>query len=199
MDKEEIEAKLHAEKHQMCHKRNWLRHTAMVPKGFIRYHVLNALSEKPMSGSELMEQIEQRSISGFWKPSPGSIYPLLSYLQESGYIKELPTENGMKRYQLTETGKSLLEEQKTIMKKFKETMGFQQSPFSNFLAKVPPEKAAKIHDTIRHAGNAMFQLSIALQENFSEKALEEATKAVEEAAEKLEEVTKKIKGEPKNE
>jgi DNA-binding PadR family transcriptional regulator len=105
----------------------------------------------------------------------------------------------MKRYQLTETGKSLLEEQKTIMKKFKETMGFQQSPFSNFLAKVPPEKAAKIHDTIRHAGNAMFQLSIALQENFSEKALEEATKAVEEAAEKLEEVTKKIKGEPKNE
>jgi DNA-binding PadR family transcriptional regulator len=199
MDKEAIEAKLHAEKHQMCHKRNWLRHTAMVPKGFIRYHVLNALSEKPMSGSELMEQIEQRSASGFWKPSPGSIYPLLSYLQESGYIKELPTENGMKRYQLTETGKSLLEEQKTIMKKFKETMGFQQSPFSNFLAKVPPEKAAKIHDTIRHAGNAMFQLSIALQENFSEKALEQATKAVEEAAEKLEEVTKKIKGEPKNE
>jgi DNA-binding PadR family transcriptional regulator len=199
MDKEAIEAKLHAEGHRMCHKRNWMRHTAMVPKGFIRYHVLNALSEKPMSGSELMEQIEQRSASGFWKPSPGSIYPLLSYLQESGYIKELPTENGMKRYQLTETGKSLLEEQKTIMKKFKETMGFQQSPFSNFLAKVPPEKAAKIHDTIRHAGNAMFQLSIALQENFSEKALEEATKAVEEAAEKLEEVTKKIKGEPKNE
>ena len=181
-----------------AHKRNWMRHTAMVPKGFIRFQVLGALNEKPMSGSELMVQIENHA-GGFWKPSPGSIYPLLAWLQDSGYIKELPTENGMKRYELTDTGKSLLDEQRSIMKKFKETMGFPQSPFSNFFMKVPPEKAAKIHDTIRHAGTAMFQLSIALQENFSEQALEEAIKAVEEAAEKLEEVTKKIKGEPKNE
>jgi DNA-binding PadR family transcriptional regulator len=181
-----------------AHKRNWMRHTAMVPKGFIRFQVLGALNEKPMSGSELMEQIENHA-GGFWKPSPGSIYPLLAWLQDSSYIKELPTENGMKRYELTDTGKSLLEEQRSIMKKFKETMGFPQSPFSNFFAKVPPEKAAKIHDTIRHAGTAMFKLSLALQENFSEQALDEAIKAVEEAAEKLEEVTKKIKGEPKNE
>ena len=181
-----------------AHKRNWMRHTAMVPKGFIRFQVLGALNEKPMSGSELMEQIENHA-GGFWKPSPGSIYPLLAWLQDSGYIKELPTENGMKRYELTDTGKSLLDEQRSIMKKFKETMGFPQSPFSNFFTKVPPEKAAKIHDAIKHAGTAMFQLSIALQENFSEQALEEAIKAVEEAAEKLEEVTKKIKSEPKNE
>ena len=181
-----------------AHKRNWMRHTAMVPKGFIRFQVLGALNEKPMSGYELMEQIENHA-GGFWKPSPGSIYPLLAWLQDSSYIKELPTENGMKRYELTDAGKSLLDEQRSTMKKFKETMGFPQSPFSNFFAKVPPGKAAKIHDTIRHAGTAMFQLSIALQENFSEQALEEAIKAVEEAAEKLEEVTKKIKGEPKNE
>ena len=181
-----------------AHKRNWMRHTAMVPKGFIRFQVLGALNEKPMSGSELMEQIKNHA-GGFWKPSPGSIYPLLAWLQDSSYIKELPTENGMKRYELTDAGKSLLDEQRSTMKKFKETMGFPQFPFSNFFAKVPPGKAAKIHDTIRHAGTAMFQLSIALQENFSEQALEEAIKAVEEAAEKLEEVTKKIKGEPKNE
>jgi DNA-binding PadR family transcriptional regulator len=86
------------------HKRNWMRHTAMVPKGFIRYHVLEALNEKPMSGSELMDQIEKHT-GGTWKPSPGSIYPLLSYLQDNGYIKELPTDNGLKRYELTLTGK----------------------------------------------------------------------------------------------
>ena len=175
-----------------------MRHTAMVPKGFIRFQVLGALNEKPMSGSELMAQIEKHA-GGFWKPSPGSIYPLLAWLQDSGYIKELPTENGMKRYELTDTGKSLLDEQRSVMKKFKETMGFPQPPFSNFFTKVQPEKAAKIRDTIRHAGIAMFQMSSALQENFSEQALDEAIKAVEEAAEKLEEVTKKIKGESKNE
>jgi DNA-binding PadR family transcriptional regulator len=180
------------------HRRNWMRHTATVPKGFIRFQVLGALNEKPMSGSELMEQIEKYA-GGFWKPSPGSIYPLLAWLQDSGYIKELPTENGMKRHELTDTGKSLLDEQRSVMKKFKETMGFPQPPFSNFFTKVQPEKAAKIRDTIRHAGIAMFLMSSALQENFSEQALDEAIKAVEEAAEKLEEVTKKIKGESKNE
>ena len=80
--------------------RRWLRHTAMVPKGFIRYHVLECLSQKPMSGSELMEDIE-RHTGGCWKPSPGSIYPLLSWLQDNGHIKELPVENGLKRYELT--------------------------------------------------------------------------------------------------
>jgi len=37
----------------MFAQKKWLRHTAMVPKGFIRYHVLEALSQKPMSGNIL--------------------------------------------------------------------------------------------------------------------------------------------------
>jgi len=175
-----------------------MRHTATVPKGFIRYHVLRALNEKPMSGSELTEQIEKNS-SGLWKPSPGSIYPLLAWLQSSNYIKELPTENGMKRYELTETGKSLLEEQKGVLKKFRENMGFPQPPFSTFFMKLPPEKAGRIRETMTRAGKAIFQLGNALQENYSEQALEEAIKAVNEAAEKLEKVTKDLRVEPKNE
>jgi DNA-binding PadR family transcriptional regulator len=175
-------------------KRNWTRHTAMVPKGFIRVHVLGALNEKPMSGSELMESIEKRT-GGNWKPSPGSIYPLLAWLQDRGYIKELPTENGMKRYELTETGKALLEEQKGIMKKFRETMGFQQFPFAPFLMKLPPEKALVVRDTMKRAGIAIFQISTALQENFSDPAFDEAIKAINEAAAKLEEINKKLIGE----
>jgi len=64
---------------------------AMVPKGFIRLHVLEALEESPKSGSEIIDQIEKHT-NGFWKPSPGSIYPLLAWLQEKAYIDELPTE-----------------------------------------------------------------------------------------------------------
>ena len=33
--------------------RRWLQHTAAVPKGFLRYRVLQLLREQPMSGSEL--------------------------------------------------------------------------------------------------------------------------------------------------
>jgi DNA-binding PadR family transcriptional regulator len=180
-----------------AHKK-WLRHTAMVPKGFIRYHVLEALSQKPMSGSELMENIE-RHTGGFWKPSPGSIYPLLAWLQDNGYIKELPVENGLKRYELTENGKSLLDEQKKIRKHVREEVGFLPAPFfDSFLMKIPPEKTAEIRKSVRRLAIAFFQLGSTLQKNFSEESLNEALGVVDEASRKFEEINKKVKGE-KNE
>ena len=170
----------------------------MVPKGFIRYHVLEALSQKPMSGSELMEDIEKHT-GGFWKPSPGSIYPLLSWLQDNGYIEELPAENGLKRYKLTESGKSLLAEQKKIRKKFREEVGFLPAPFfDSFLMRIPPEKTAEIRSAVRRLAIAFFQLGSNLQEKFSEQALNEALRAVNETTRKFEEINKKAKGE-KNE
>jgi DNA-binding PadR family transcriptional regulator len=167
----------------------------MVPKGFIRYHVLEALSQKPMSGSELMDDIE-RHTGGFWKPSPGSIYPLLSWLQDNGYIKELPVENGLKRYELTESGKSLLEEQKKIRKQFREEVGFLPAPFfEGFIMKIPSEKTAEIRKSISRLAIAFFQLGSTLQEDFSEKALNETLSVVDEASRKFEEINRKFKGE----
>jgi DNA-binding PadR family transcriptional regulator len=167
----------------------------MVPKGFIRFHVLEALKEKPMSGSELMEELEKHT-GGFWKPSPGSIYPLLNWLQEKGCIKELPTENGFKRYELTETGKSLLDEQKTIMSKVREEMGFPQMPlFGSFLSKIPKEKTGEIRDTMRRLAIAFFKLGAAMQENFSMQAIDDALRAVNEASAKLEEINNGLNGE----
>jgi DNA-binding PadR family transcriptional regulator len=174
--------------------RKWMQHTAMVPKGFIRYHVLEALNEKPMSGSELMENIEKHT-GGFWKPSPGSIYPLLSWLQDNGYIKELPTENGLKRYELTPSGKALLEEQEKIRKKFREEVGFLPAPFfDSFLMKIPPEKTVEIRDAMRRLAIAFFHVGSTLQKNFSEQALNEALNAVNETSKKLEDINKKLKG-----
>lgn len=171
-----------------------MRHTAMVPKGFLRCQVLEALSEKPMSGSELMEEIEKHA-GGFWKPSPGSIYPLLAWLQDNGCVKELPTENGLKRYELTPSGKTLLEEQKKIRKKFREEVGFLPAPFfDSFLTKIPPEKSAEIRDSIRRLAISFFHLGTTLQENFSEQALNEALSAVNETSKKLEEINKTLKG-----
>jgi DNA-binding PadR family transcriptional regulator len=174
----------------------WLRHTAMVPKGFIRYRVLEALNEKPMSGSEIMTDIEKQT-GGFWKPSPGSIYPLLAWLQDNGHVKELPMENGLKRYELTESGKKLLAEQKKIRRQFREEVGFLPAPFfDNILMKrIPPEKTGAIHNSMRRLAIAFFQLGSTLQENFSEKALDESLKVVNEATRKFEEINKKLKGE----
>jgi DNA-binding PadR family transcriptional regulator len=163
----------------------------MVPKGFIRHHVLEALTQKPMSGSELIEELEARS-GGCWKPSPGSIYPLLSWLQDNGHIKELPVENGLKRYELTENGKALLEEQRKILKKFKEA-GFFPTSFNSVLMKIPQEKHGEINEAVKRLTVTFFNLGNALQANFSEEALNEALSAVDEASKKFEEITNKLK------
>jgi len=180
------------------HVKHWMRHTAMVPKGFIRYRVLEALNEKPMSGSEIMADIEEQT-GGFWKPSPGSIYPLLAWLQDNGYVKELPVKNGLKRYELSEKGKALLVEQKRIRNHLRESVGFLPAPFfDHFLMKISPEKKAEINDSVRNLAIAFFDLGKKLQVKFSEQAIDEANQVLNEATQKLCEINDKFLSE-KNE
>ena len=192
--KKRLKDEMREEKHMMFHRRNWLRHNAMVPKGFLRYHVLEALNEKAMSGSELMDEIQKRA-GGTWKPSPGSIYPLLAYLQDNAYVKELPTENGFKRYELTQSGKELLAEQTKIREKFTQDGGFMTHPFfDRFFSNIPPEKSNQIRVSMRRLVVSSIKLGKALRENYSEKEADEATKVLDEASAKLEEIGNKIKG-----
>jgi len=194
-DLNEFKHQLHAQKHLMFHRRNWLRHNAMVPKGFLRYRVLEALSEKDMSGSELMEEIQKRT-GGHWKPSPGSIYPLLAWLQDNGYITELPHENGLKRYQLTASGKEFLEEQTKAREKFREDAGFMTFPFFDRThSNIPPEKAMQVRATMKRLFTAAIKVGKTLRDNYSEKDLDEALTVLNEAADKLEAINSKLKGE----
>ena len=198
MDKEEkrqLKEEIREEKHLMFHRHNWLRHNAMVPKGFLRYHVLEALDKQPMSGSELMDQIYKRT-GGTWKPSPGSIYPLLAWLQDNGYVKEAPTENGLKRYELTQSGKDLLEDQTKIREKFTESAGFMASPFFNrMFSNIPDKKTVEIRASMKRLVISTMRLAKNLRENYSETDLDEALKALDEASAKLQAINDKIAGE----
>jgi len=172
-----------------------MRHTAIVPKGFIRYQVLELLSEKPLSGSEIINEIEKRTYHR-WKPSPGSIYPLLSWMQDNNYVKELPAEeNGMKRYTLTDNGKALLEEQREIKMKLRKEAKFMLPPFLGGLwFRIPPEKAVEVGEAMRRLVAEFFELGSALEKKFSEQAIEDVQKILNETAEKLEELNRKLKG-----
>jgi DNA-binding PadR family transcriptional regulator len=186
-----------------------MRHTAMVPKGFIRYRVLEALGEKPMSGSEIIDEIESRT-NGRWKPSPGSIYPLLAWLQDNGHVKELRVkQSGMKRYELTQSGRALLAEQKKIMaeqrKKIKQyaksQAGFRRERFFGppfigaFLSGLSEEKLSEARKTMHKLVAAFFQLGRNLDEHPSDEVFDEALKLLNNTAEKLEEINGKLKGE----
>ncbi len=60
-----------------------------------------------MSGIDIINRLEERS-SGAWRPSPGSIYPLLAQMEEDGYIETVRVEGRSKTYRLSDKGKDLL-------------------------------------------------------------------------------------------
>jgi ubiquinone/menaquinone biosynthesis C-methylase UbiE len=70
-----------------------------------------------MSESEIINEIH-KGTGGAWKPSPEVICPLLTELIDNAYVEELPVENGLKCYELTQSGKDLLVEQAKIKEKF---------------------------------------------------------------------------------
>jgi len=53
----------------------------------LRWWILSALNEGPKNGAEVAEWIELRS-EGAWRPSPGSLYPMLAQLCQEGLIKK---------------------------------------------------------------------------------------------------------------
>ena len=54
-------------------------------RGMLPYYVLTLLRESPRYGTELMRLVEAAT-DGVWKPSPGSLYPLLKRLEDQGLV-----------------------------------------------------------------------------------------------------------------
>jgi DNA-binding PadR family transcriptional regulator len=75
--------------------------------GDLQLLILELLAEKPRHGYEIIKALEERS-KGFYVPSPGMVYPALTYLEEIGHAT-VATEGTRKLYQLTDLGRSHLE------------------------------------------------------------------------------------------
>jgi len=66
------------------------------------------LDEEPRNGYGLMQEVEERS-GGAWRPSPGSVYPALSQMEDEGLV-QMSESDGRKEFSLTDAGKSWVEE-----------------------------------------------------------------------------------------
>ena len=75
--------------------------------------VLALLADKPYHGYEIMKALEERS-GGFYSPSPGMVYPALTYLEEIGYAS-VTAEGAKKLYQITAEGRAYLEENRRVV------------------------------------------------------------------------------------
>lgn len=80
-------------------------------RGDIKFVLLELLKDKPYHGYELIKAIEERS-GGFYRPSPGAIYPTLQLLEEEGSVTSELVED-KRVYTITDAGRKLLEERET--------------------------------------------------------------------------------------
>ncbi|WP_159942231.1 MULTISPECIES: PadR family transcriptional regulator [unclassified Nocardiopsis] len=78
-------------------------------RGDVRTGILLLLAEEPRSGYEIIREGRERS-GGMWRPSPGSVYPMLQQLEDEGLVTQEPGEGRRRPYRLTEEGVAHLEE-----------------------------------------------------------------------------------------
>jgi DNA-binding PadR family transcriptional regulator len=77
-------------------------------RGNVRAAILALLAEEPRHGYAVMTELSARS-GGLWRPSPGSVYPVLQQLQDEGLVASRDSE-GRKVFELTDAGRRYVEE-----------------------------------------------------------------------------------------
>ena len=74
--------------------------------GGLRLVLLKLISEKPSHGYELIKAVED--LFDGYSPSPGVIYPTLSWLEDEGFITITAGEDGRKQAAITAAGSEFL-------------------------------------------------------------------------------------------
>ena len=105
---------------------NGFKHDSPFQKGDLKYVILDILKEKPRYGYEIIRYFEERS-HGFYKPSPGSVYPTLQMLEEMGHA--ISKERDSKKiYEITKEGLDFLNKQKDFTDEVKNHMDHHWNP-----------------------------------------------------------------------
>ncbi len=74
----------------------------------LKYWILGMLYKQDMSGAMVIDTMSQKSF-GIWRPSPGSIYPMLKDMEKNGEITVKKTIATQKIYGITEKGRKSLD------------------------------------------------------------------------------------------
>ncbi len=152
------------------------RRRRMFGAGELRLVLLKLIADEARHGYELIKAIEELT-GGDYSPSPGTIYPTLSLLEDEGAIVQAAGDEPRKAYDATEAGKAELAERAdevdAIMARL-EAHGEQRKPFAT------PEM-------FRAAGNLATVLkNKARSGELDEKAMHEIVDLIDELAKKIE-------------
>ena len=81
--------------------------------GDMKYVILKLLQDRPMHGYEVMKAMEEQC-HGWYKPSPGTVYPTLQYLEDEGLVRS-EEKDGKKVYIITDEGVAFLDKNKSTI------------------------------------------------------------------------------------
>jgi DNA-binding PadR family transcriptional regulator len=116
-------------------------------RGDIRTAALLLLAEEPRNGYQIMQEVQERS-EGVWSPSPGSVYPALSQLEDEGLIRSEEIE-GRKAYAITEQGRAAVAERGADRPAPWAQMSDEYSPTAHELGKLMREVAFAFAQVMR--------------------------------------------------
>ncbi len=133
--------------------------------GDLRLILLALVAEKPSYGYELIKAVEQK-FGGGYSPSPGSVYPTLTLLEELGHVRATTSDGAKRLFEITPEGRQFLAENQTTIDGIMARMGLAARAMSG---NAPP---AQIHQ-------AMHTLKAALLFHRGDWSEEEATRVSE--------------------
>lgn len=143
--------------------------------GELRLLLLAMLAEQPSHGYELIKAIKER-FGGYYSPSPGVIYPTLTWLYDRGYAVIDTEDGGRKRYSITSEGQAFLQANKAAT-------DMLMARISRPDAGSPPEQIVRAMDKLKLA------LSLRMKRApLEESVLDKIAAVIEEAAAQVEQL-----------
>jgi DNA-binding PadR family transcriptional regulator len=90
-----------------------MRAGRMLAQGDLRLLALALIAQAPRHGYEIIKLVEEKT-GDWYSPSPGIVYPTLTYLEEAGYVTA-STEGAKKLYTITDEGRAYLEDNRALV------------------------------------------------------------------------------------
>jgi DNA-binding PadR family transcriptional regulator len=90
-----------------------IRAGRMLATGDLRLIALALIAEQPRHGYEIIKVLEDKT-EGWYSPSPGTVYPTLTFLEEAGYVTA-QSEGAKKLYTITDEGRAYLDENRDFV------------------------------------------------------------------------------------
>ena len=90
-----------------------IRAGRMLATGDLRLIALALIAEQPRHGYEIIKVLEEKT-AGWYSPSPGIVYPTLTFLEEAGYVTA-QAEGAKKLYTITDEGRAYLDQNRDFV------------------------------------------------------------------------------------